>query len=207
MELPDFSVLEGFFYSLYILLFLATVPALALFVSLRGHHAIRVRLPWFSFTAALSLFAIMNCTPVMLLLARSLSLSQFERALCSLSQIGNSLLEALCFFPVLFRFFYVHRMSTVVQAFSLDSDEQLAKTRQRRTLHALTALLIAATLLALIYAVVVSVLEPQHCFCTNSLTWVSLLGYLTFGLASYLSLACYVFFLCKMWGYRSRLKY
>ena len=49
------------------------------------------------------------------------------------------MLEALCFFPVLFRFFYVHRMSTVVQAFSLDSDEQLAKASaflERAATHA-----------------------------------------------------------------------
>ena len=35
--------------------------------------------------------------------------------------LSSSLLESLCWFPVLFRFLYVQRMIFVVKAFSLDS--------------------------------------------------------------------------------------
>ena len=74
--------------------------------------------------------------------------------------LSSSLLESLCWFPVLFRFLYVQRMIFVVKAFSLDSREQLARARQRRSIHCLIVTLVSFAAFGCFYSLAEIIFEP-----------------------------------------------
>ena len=70
MEIPHFSFIEGIIYSLYALYLVLGTITLVFFMLKMRHHAIRVRLPWFSVTSALAFLLKESILPLLLIIVR-----------------------------------------------------------------------------------------------------------------------------------------
>ena len=113
---------------MFIILLLFYSISLICYCKRRTRPPIKARIPLLSLLSAIGI-SIRTSSYFLYIQFTGAHLSttfKFE-IVCILGQIDASLVEVLIYFPILFRFFYIDKMASIMRSFDLDSSEKLAK--------------------------------------------------------------------------------
>ena len=172
---------------------------------------LKARLPTFVLLTALGLllrhlFLAIN----LFLILYAHSLAHYLQTQCIIGYGVYSVAAVLVSFPVLFRLCYIRRVGSIIQAFYTHSDEQLAKSRERRFIILVVVIMSLIFLSQFLYTVALifsSALQRYACLCQEyDSAFLALAIALSIVIYS-LQISAYLRYSCALCRHRTLLKY